>query len=191
MIAIWAQVKTLSYVNPTVSTCLVPLPSCLPAPPRIRHASTSRYDAFACGVLLASCRFSNTCCRSLFARTPKVRTLDRARANWPTERVAIALTANLYLKLLRVTLMTPRLSASIWKTWKTPPSSSGSQVIRAYQSTRPLTNWRKQPSQPPTRRHDQSHLIPWNPPSDEPLLIPRAAGLKRPWYTKLSRGTFS
>ncbi len=64
-----------------------------------------------------------------------------------------ALTADPFLKHT-----TPCLFASDSKTWKAPPPSSGIQVIRAYQSTIPLTNWRKQ--LPPTRSAAATtHLI--------------------------------
>ncbi len=101
----------------------------------------------------------------------------------PLSAYQFALTANLYLKLFRVVHLTPSLVASHWTTGKAPPSSSGFQVIRAYQATRPLTNWLP-PS--PTRRHDLSHLPPRKPSFDAPSPIPRPTGPERPWRTKVS-----
>ncbi len=64
----------------------------------------------------------------------------------------------------------------------------GFQVTRAYQATRPLTNWRKQLPPPLTRRHGPSHLPPRKPSSVAPSPIPCPTGLKHSWCTKISPG---
>ncbi len=46
----------------------------------------------------------------------------------------------LYLKLFRVAHLTTRLFANDWTTGKASSSSPGSQVIKLYQATKPLTN---------------------------------------------------
>ncbi len=90
------------------------------------------------------------------------------RPTVPLSTYQYALTANLYLKLFRVAHITPSQFASDWTPRKAPPSTSGFQVIGAYQAMRPLINWRKQLPPSPTRLPDPSHLPPPKPSSDAP-----------------------
>ncbi len=69
----------------------------------------------------------------------------------PLSAYQYALAPNLYLKLFRVANVTTSLFASDWTTGKASSSSPGSQAIKSYQATKPLTNLRKQ--LPPRKHH--------------------------------------
>ncbi len=86
--------------------------------------------------------------------------LGWARANCPTERISICSDSQSLLKAVQGGEHDAQIIRQRLNNREDPPPSCGFKVARAYQATRPPTNWRKQLPLPSTRHADPSRLPP-------------------------------